>query len=144
MSKKERDDFLQVFNALDTDFSGNLTKQEFIDGHQKFFGDGLTQEEVIELYNKADLDNNGTIEFSEFVAAAMNQEEKLSVKKLQDAFSAFDTDKNGSIDKEELMRVFEFSDEYNTSAIEEMIKEVDENGDGQIQFNEFKNMMMGE
>lgn len=42
------------------------------------------------------------------------------------------------------MRVFEFSDEYNVREIEEMIKEVDENGDGQIQFNEFKNMMMGE
>lgn len=25
-----------------------------------------------------------------------------------------------------------------------MIKEVDQNGDGQIQFSEFKNMMMGE
>ena len=42
------------------------------------------------------------------------------------------------------MRVFEFSEDYNSKEIEEMIKEVDENGDGQIQFNEFKNMMMGE
>ena len=84
----------------------------------------------MDLYKKADLDNNGTIEFSEFVAAAMNQEEKLSVKKLQDAFNAFDADKNGSIDKEELMKVFEFSDEYNPQAIEDMIKEVDQNGDG--------------
>ena len=42
------------------------------------------------------------------------------------------------------MKVFEFSDDYNVQEIENMIKEVDENGDGQIQFNEFKNMMMGE
>ena len=42
------------------------------------------------------------------------------------------------------MKVFEFSDEYNVQEIENMIKEVDENGDGQIQFNEFKNMMMGD
>lgn len=63
---------------------------------------------------------------------------------MQDAFNAFDSDKNGSIDKKELMSVFAFSDEYNVDAIEEMIKEVDNNGDGQIQFDEFKNMMTGE
>jgi Ca2+-binding EF-hand superfamily protein len=75
----------------------------------------------------------------------MAQEEKLSIKKLQDAFGAFDTDKNGSIDSEELMVVFDFKTAgYNVSEVEAMIKEVDENGDGQIQFNEFKNMMMGE
>jgi len=44
----------------------------------------------------------------------MSQEEKLSEKKLQDAFNTFDSDKNGSIDKEELMRVFEFSSDYNS------------------------------
>lgn len=30
------------------------------------------------------------------------------------------------------MKVFEFSDDYNAEAIENMIKEVDDNGDGQI------------
>lgn len=74
----------------------------------------------------------------------MAQEEKLSLKKLQDAFGAFDADKNGSIDKEELKRVFEFSDDYDDKEFDEMIKEVDQNGDGQIQFSEFKNMMMGD
>lgn len=62
---------MQIFNTLDKDHSGNLTKQEFIAGHKEFFGDGLTEADVMELYNRADLDNNGTIEFSEFVAAAM-------------------------------------------------------------------------
>lgn len=56
VSKQERDDFLQVFNTLDKDHSGNLTKQEFIAGHKEFFGDGLTEAEVMELYNRADLD----------------------------------------------------------------------------------------
>lgn len=30
------------------------------------------------------------------------------------------------------MKVFEFSEDYNVEAIENMIKEVDDNGDGQI------------
>lgn len=107
-----------------------MTREEFLAGHKEFFGDGLTEAEVLELYNNADLDNNGTIEFGEFVAAAMKQEDLNSVKRLQDAFNAFDQDKNGSIDKKELMQVFAFSDDYNLEAIEEMIREVDDNGDG--------------
>lgn len=74
----------------------------------------------------------------------MKQDELHSNKKLQNAFNAFDTDKNGSIDKEELMKVFEFSDDYNLEQIEEMIKEVDDNGNGQIEFEEFKKMMTGD
>lgn len=113
LSKKERDDFLQIFNALDSDHSGSLSKEEFLAGSTKFFGESLPEKEVLELYNQADIDQNGTIEFGEFVTAAMKQDELHSTKKLQNAFNAFDTDKNGSIDKEELMKVFEFSDDYN-------------------------------
>ena len=82
ISKKERDDFLRVFNALDTDHSGTITKKEFLNGHKMFFGDALTQSEVINFFKQADLDGNGTIEFSEFVAAAMNREETLSLQRL--------------------------------------------------------------
>lgn len=99
-------------------------------GSHKFFGESLPEKEVLELYNQADIDQNGTIEFGEFVTAAMKQEELHSTKKLQNAFNAFDTDKNGSIDKDELMKVFEFSADYDVSQIEEMIKEVDDNGNG--------------
>ena len=82
-------------------------------GSTKFFGESLPEKEVLELYNQADIDQNGTIEFGEFVTAAMKHDELHSTKKLQNAFNAFDSDGNGSIDKEELMKVFEFSDEYN-------------------------------
>lgn len=144
LSKKERDDFLQIFNALDTDHSGSLSKEEFLAGSKQFFGESLPEKEVLELYNQADIDQSGTIEFGEFVTAAMKQDELHSIKKLQNAFNAFDTDKNGSIDKEELMKVFEFSEDYDLDQIENMIKEVDDNGNGQIEFEEFKQMMTGE
>jgi len=41
VSKKEREDYLAVFNALDTDNSGSLTEAEFTAGAEKFFGNGL-------------------------------------------------------------------------------------------------------
>lgn len=42
------------------------------------------------------------------------------------------------------MEVFQFSGDYDIAEIERMIKEVDKNGDGQIQFDEFKTMMEGQ
>jgi Ca2+-binding EF-hand superfamily protein len=62
----------------------------------------------------------------------MKQEELLSEQKLQTAFSAFDTNGDGSIDKDELLKVFGFSDRYNLEMIEQMIAEVDKNNDNQI------------
>jgi Ca2+-binding EF-hand superfamily protein len=61
LSKKEKDDYLQIFNALDTDHSGSLTREEFLAGSKSFFGESLPDDEVIELYNQADLNNDGTI-----------------------------------------------------------------------------------
>lgn len=50
LSKKERDDFLNIFNALDEDHSGYLSKEEFLKGSKKFFGESMTDKEVLELY----------------------------------------------------------------------------------------------
>jgi Ca2+-binding EF-hand superfamily protein len=60
----------------------------------------------------------------------MKQEDATSEAKLSNAFAAFDTNGDQSIDKEELLKVFGFSDNYNLEVIEEMIKEVDKNNDG--------------
>ena len=62
--------------------------------------------------------------------AAMKQEELHSEKKLSTAFGAFDENGDGSIDKDELLKVFGFSEEYNLDVIQSMIKEVDNNNDG--------------
>ena len=51
-------------------------------GSKQFFGESLPEKEVLELYNQADIDQSGSIEFGEFVLAAMKQDELHSIKKL--------------------------------------------------------------
>ena len=72
MSKKEKNDYKKVFNNLDTDHSGQLSKKEFKIGAAKFFGSELPLEQVMEIYEAADLNNDGSIQYGEFVVAAMN------------------------------------------------------------------------
>lgn len=58
----------------------------------------------------------------------------------------FDTDGSGKIDKDEIGKLLsgeEFKDVYTKDQLEEAIREVDENGDGEIDFEEFMQMMKG-
>ena len=70
----------------------------------------------------------------------------LKEQYLRSAFKLFDTDNSGTIDANEIAKLLggeEFKDVYTTEQLEEAIKEVDENGDGEIDFDEFMTMMKG-
>jgi len=54
----------------------------------------------------------------------------------------FDTDNSGSISKQEIHAFFSMGQEQtDENFVNEMIEEVDKNGDGEISFEEFKQMM---
>jgi len=54
------------------------------------------------------LDNNqsGAIDYTEFVAAAIDREKLLSKQRMMQCFQLFDKDKSGSISKQELKAMF--------------------------------------
>ena len=56
----------------------------------------------------------------------------------------FDSDGSGQIDAKEIKMLLEgdeFKDEINSDQLEKVISEVDMNGDGEIDFEEFLTMM---
>jgi len=57
----------------------------------------------------------------------------------------FDKDNSGIISAEEIREVLCFggSNSLSVEAVDAIIKQVDENGDGEIQFEEFVTMMTG-
>ena len=58
------------------------------------------------------------------------------------AFKMFDKDGSGSITPDEIKKVlFSAENKIPNSVIESVIKQVDANGDGQISFEEFTQMM---
>ena len=63
---------------------------------------------------------------------------------LRTAFQMFDVDGSGKIDNNEIMQLIggeEFKELYTTEQIMAAIGEIDENGDGEIDFEEFMHMM---
>lgn len=139
ITQQERQELNRVFMSLDTTGDGRISTGELRAGCQRVFGIEVTPEEVKEILKSIDTDNNGFIDYSEFIIAAMNHETLLSKTRLRDAFAKFDIDGNGTISKAELRAILDLSDD---TEIHDLLSEVDENGDGEIDYNEFKEMML--
>ena len=91
---------------------------------------------------RVDTDKNGYIDYSEFLAAAIDRNKLLSIERLEAAFNAFDKDRNGKISAEELKLMLESNQKLEISAYSKLIGEVDQNGDEMVDFKEFKDMML--
>lgn len=137
LSKQEKEQIDRVFRAMDLNGDGKLQKDEIKKGYAEFFGRQLTDQEVDELFAKVDADGSGEIEYSEFVVATLNEKNLLSNNKLQTAFKMFDKDGGGTISVDEIKEVLSFGQNLDENIIQQIIKQVDANGDGEISYEEF-------
>ena len=56
-----------------------------------------------EMFEKIDLDGNGTIDYTEFVMATINEKNLVTNERLLQAFKMFDKDNSGKIDSTEVV-----------------------------------------
>merc|ERR1719453_1017300 len=142
LSKQEKEQIDKVFRAMDLNGDGKLQKNEIKQGYAQYFGRELKDEEIDEMFAKVDSDNSGEIEYSEFVVATLNEKNLLSGNKLQTAFKMFDKDGGGTISTEEIREVLSVGQNLSEDIVNQIIKQVDENGDGEISYDEFAQMML--
>lgn len=66
-----------------------------------------------------------------------------SETEIKEVFDQFDADGSGAIDSSEIRKVCEaLGVEVSQAEIDALIKEADDNGDGKIQFDEFKRAVL--
>lgn len=118
-----------------------LSKEEIKNGYEKIFGQSINQEQIEKMFEAVDIDNSGYIDYSEFVVATMSEKALFSEKKLKAAFKMFDKDDSGCISKDEVKESLLKVGKFTEDDINEIIGQVDENGDGEISFEEFKYIM---
>ncbi len=90
-----------------------------------------------------DTNGDGVISFDEFITAAVNKVALLNKENISAAFHLIDRDGNGTITIDELKGAFETGKDHHkdTSLWENIMKEVDKDGDNKISKDEFFNAM---
>lgn len=91
----------------------------------------------------SDSDGNGVIEFPEFLAMVNGTvPSSFRPSQLERIFKVFDVDNSNEIDAENLKRMFRiFGQDFDSKMINEMLKEVDTDGDGKVGLEDFIRMM---
>ncbi len=130
----------KLFKLFDIDHDGRITlnemKNAFIKLNVKDYGN-----EIENIFNSIDTDKNGIIDYTEFLSASINgNNEIISKKTLKDTFKLLDKDNSGKISKNNMINVLKLEN-LNEKIVDNYIKKYDINKDGEIDYNEFLDMM---
>lgn len=132
----------EAFRNLDRNGDGKISSEELLDVYSGFMGLEAATEEVTNIMRQVDVNNSGFIDYTEFIVATAQRDKMLNKMNLDAAFKVFDTDGSGKISAQELKDMLGGDLASNESLWSELIREVDINGDGEIDINEFREMMM--
>lgn len=139
----DMDDFqeiAEVFRSMDKNMDGKISKDELVNIYKAKGLLGLIGNPE-KIMREVDSNDSGYIDYTEFLIAYRKKELAGSIKSLEAAFRCFDIDQNGKITAEELREII--GDGSSRSSIwRNLINEVDTNGDGELDLDEFKNMML--
>ena len=134
----------KLFNQIDKSGDGKITKDELYRGLGERYKSDTLQQDVDEIYKNLDMDNNGYIGYEEFVRASVSKDYFVKDNVLRFAFRYFDKDGSGEITFDESEELFAQSiNDKNKirETLNNIIKEVDVNNDGKINFDEFSKVM---
>ncbi|CAG5047613.1 unnamed protein product [Parnassius apollo] len=145
ISRTQMKEFREAFRLFDKDGDGTITKEE-LGRVMRSLGQFARVEELQDMLQEVDSDGDGNVSFEEFVnilsksmsagggSSCAEQEER----ELRDAFRVFDKHNRGYICASDLRAVLQcLGEDLSEEEIEDMIKEVDSDGDGRIDFLEF-------
>jgi len=149
LDHKNLRDIHQVFRDMDTEGDGVLSLDEVSNGFKKIFGeDSVEYKQVGTMFESLDLDGSGNIDYTEFCAAGLGQKQSMQDEILWAAFKTFDLDNTGYIKKSDLQQILDEADVQDiwTPDVckivgEEIVDHFDHDGDGQINFGDWKKMM---
>lgn len=155
MSKKKDSDILskyspgqirelrEAFKLFDKDGDGSITAEE-LGTVMRNLGQFPSTDELNMMLKEIDIDGDGTFSFEEFVQVMANmgglseQSEEDEEKELRQAFTVFDKTGCGYICASDIRAILQcLGEDLTEEEIDEMIAEVDIDGDGRIDYDEF-------
>lgn len=142
LTEEEIMEIKEAFDLFDTDGGGSIDPKELKEAMNSL-GLETKNQTIYQMITDLDSDNSGAIEFKEFLdlmtARMSDRDTKEDIRKV---FRIFDEDNKGSITKKSLMRVAkELGETMDENELTEMIERADSDGDGNVTFEDFYNIM---
>ena len=145
LSIEESNQLRNIFFNIDEDKNGYISFEDF----RKYLIneydiDDLfeNEEELKKGFEGVDIDHNNQIDYTEFLAANIDEKIFLKTEKLKEAFRIFDINDNGAIKRDDIIRVMKLENLSNKNEIaDEIIEENDFDKDGKINFSDFVKIM---
>jgi len=138
----------KAFNSFDHQKTGSIPT-EMVADILRLMGQPFDKKILEELIEEVDEDKSGRLEFEEFVQLAakfiVEEDAEAMQKELREAFRLYDKQGNGFIPTTCLKEILkELDDQLTEKELDLMIEEIDSDGSGTVDFDEFMEMMTGE
>ncbi|XP_042554628.1 calmodulin-1-like [Dipodomys spectabilis] len=132
LTEEQTAEFKEAFSLFDKDGDGTITTKE-LGTVMRSLGQNPTEAELQDMINEVDADGNGAIDFPEFLTImARKMKDTDSEEEIREAFRVFDKDGNGYV----VQQSFATDEE-----VDEMIRAAGIDGDSQVNYEEFVQMM---
>ncbi|KAK4780399.1 hypothetical protein SAY87_016505 [Trapa incisa] len=142
LNSEELADLKDQFDAIDVDKNGSISLEEMRQALAKDLPWKLKESRVLEILHAIDINTDGMVDFSEFVAATLHvhqleehDSERWRQRSLA-AFEKFDIDGDGYITPEELRMHTGLK-----GSIDPLLEEADIDKDGKISLSEFRRLL---
>ncbi|KAK1398064.1 calmodulin-like protein 3 [Heracleum sosnowskyi] len=142
--KMDAAELRRVFHMFDRNGDGKITKKELNDSLQNL-GMFIPDEELVQIIDKIDVNGDGYVDMDEFGALYKTiMDEKDEEEDMKEAFNVFDQNRDGYITVDELRSVLSSLGLKQGRTVEYcklMMKKADVDGDGKVNYLEFRKMM---
>ncbi|KAF6739179.1 Calcium-binding protein 4 [Oryzias melastigma] len=147
LAQAEIDELHEAFKEFDYDQDGYLNYKDVAEC-MRTMGYMPTEMELLEIVQQIKMRMGGLMDFDDFIelmGPRMMGEttDMLGLKEVQSAFSQFDQDGDGKINQDEMKEALKslLGEKLKKGEQEEILKELDVNADGNIDFEEFVMML---
>ncbi|NXM65550.1 CABP4 protein, partial [Serilophus lunatus] len=147
LSPEELDELLDAFKEFDTDQDGYISYKD-LGACMRTLGYMPTEMELIEISQHIKMRMGGRVDFEDFVqmmGPKLREEtaHMVGVRELKIAFREFDMNGDGEISNAEMREAIAalLGEQLKAQEVDEILQDVDLNGDGHVDFDEFVMML---
>jgi len=138
LSADEVETLKKTFKEIDANGDGTITIDELKTAMNSRTDMKMSTEEIEKLLKVADVDGDGKLSYDELVMTSVQRKLNAKEERLWEAFCKLDLNGDGKVTPEEIAAVL-----GDQAAAKAMIAEIDIDGDGNIDYDEFITMWAG-